>query len=473
MSFDRVLSAPFKNGGFVRLIIGGLLEFVPIIGWFFVAGFMLKCYEHGTENRDEMPEWSEWGAKFADGFMVFLISVIYMIVPLLFLPSIIRFVEYGMRDITLIMIPMLLGIIFGFSIPMAVANYAVNKTFMSAFNLGQIFRLIAAAPGSYIGAHLLYWFANILVIVFVVFIPIIGWLFSIFSGFYLMCVAGLLFGGVYHKAASKIGGKSPVAPTIVNVLKCPQCGSQIRPAEKFCNKCGSKVNTEPGNLENDIASMPIEVRKCQNCGMQITPIEKFCKKCGARVNIGPVHLKEESVSVQGPVCCPQCGSQVMPADRFCKKCGSKTDSGAGCEETVIPAVTPAVIQEVAAGEASPENTPETSRIDAASVETTILKLEDEKYPVLQSVSGDESIAVNKIEFILGRDCEKSDYTFNETVIGRVHAKIISLGGYYIVDLGSKNGTYVNDKRIESNVNCELKDGDRIRFANKEYILKIE
>lgn len=444
MSFDKVITAPFKNGGFVRLIIGGLLEFIPIIGWLFVSGYMLKCYEHGTAGRDEMPEWSQWGQKLADGFMVILVSLIYMIVPLLFLPTIIRFVEYGMRgyfDFSMIVIPALLCLVFCFSIPMALSNYAVNRTFVSAFNLGYIFKLIAARPGSYIGAFFLYWFACLITFIFVIFVPIVGWLFSIFSGFYLSCVSGLLFGSVYKRAVSSVNGVKPAGPVLEKGWLCPRCGEETTASAKFCKKCGAKIDDLPVTGQKEIAASSEDALKCPGCGRKAISSDKFCKSCGDRIDLAANKASSVVASLPTPV-----QAEVPESVR----------------ENAAPVSLTAVEEAV----------PETTHISSASVETTVLRLEDDKFPILQPVNGEDAILVDKIEFILGRDGEKCDYTFSETVIGRMHAKLISLGGYFIVDLNSKNGTYVNDKRIESNVSCELKDGDRIRFANKEYILKV-
>lgn len=53
-------------------------------------------------------------------------------------------------------------------------------------------------------------------------------------------------------------------------------------------------------------------------------------------------------------------------------------------------------------------------------------------------------------------------------VSRTHAAISRREqGYHVIDLGSSNGTYLNEQRIES---AQLKDGDRIRIGN--YIITI-
>jgi hypothetical protein len=52
-------------------------------------------------------------------------------------------------------------------------------------------------------------------------------------------------------------------------------------------------------------------------------------------------------------------------------------------------------------------------------------------------------------------------------VSRRHAIVIqrSDGQFLLTDLGSLNGTFVNDARVDSAV---LGDGDRVRFGNSEY-----
>jgi pSer/pThr/pTyr-binding forkhead associated (FHA) protein len=58
---------------------------------------------------------------------------------------------------------------------------------------------------------------------------------------------------------------------------------------------------------------------------------------------------------------------------------------------------------------------------------------------------------------------------NDFAISRSHA-IVELRGedYYLKDLGSSNGTYVNGKLIEDRGTL-LRDGDAVRFARYDFI----
>lgn len=78
--------------------------------------------------------------------------------------------------------------------------------------------------------------------------------------------------------------------------------------------------------------------------------------------------------------------------------------------------------------------------------------------------------ISKPEFTIGRNASTVDgvITYNKA-IGRRHCKIIfENGSYYIVDLNSANGTYVNDKKIASMENTPIRNGDTIRLANSNF-----
>lgn len=70
------------------------------------------------------------------------------------------------------------------------------------------------------------------------------------------------------------------------------------------------------------------------------------------------------------------------------------------------------------------------------------------------------------ELSLGR--EGCDISLTSAHASRKHAKVLLVGGTLRVeDLGSANGTFVNDKRIEA---CDLVPGDELRFDTESFIV---
>lgn len=79
------------------------------------------------------------------------------------------------------------------------------------------------------------------------------------------------------------------------------------------------------------------------------------------------------------------------------------------------------------------------------------------------------ITVDKNAFTIGKkDSNDAVITFNK-MISRVHCKVTgSRGQYWITDLQSSNGTYINNMRLQPNQPHELKSGDIVRMANSDF-----
>ena len=111
---------------------------------------------------------------------------------------------------------------------------------------------------------------------------------------------------------------------------------------------------------------------------------------------------------------------------------------------------------------------ETALLDNQSMETSLLS--DCCFPYLKSAIGEETIIINKAKFTVGRQQDISDHFINNKNIGRLHAQISYLNNkYYITDMDSTNGTFVNGSRILSNKEYLLNNNDKVALANLEYL----
>lgn len=62
---------------------------------------------------------------------------------------------------------------------------------------------------------------------------------------------------------------------------------------------------------------------------------------------------------------------------------------------------------------------------------------------------------------------------NNRYISRSHCEIYLYGGsYFLKDVGSKNGTFLNDTRLEPSSEVELHDGDEIRLADERFTFEM-
>ncbi len=85
----------------------------------------------------------------------------------------------------------------------------------------------------------------------------------------------------------------------------------------------------------------------------------------------------------------------------------------------------------------------------------------------------EKILIDKKSFIIGRKNKGADYVCRNNFVSKSHAEIISREGrYFLKDLGSTNGTFVNGMRVEKLLNIEINNNDRIKFADWEYLFVI-
>lgn len=83
------------------------------------------------------------------------------------------------------------------------------------------------------------------------------------------------------------------------------------------------------------------------------------------------------------------------------------------------------------------------------------------------------IAVLGESFVIGKNAEKADYvvTFNRAV-SREHCRLARRAGqWYVEDLNSSNGTFLNKTRLKPGQPVMIKAGDRLRLANSDFTVK--
>lgn len=81
----------------------------------------------------------------------------------------------------------------------------------------------------------------------------------------------------------------------------------------------------------------------------------------------------------------------------------------------------------------------------------------------------QDICISEFPFFIGNLKKQVDSAINSNKVSRYHAKLEEREGrYYVTDLNSTNGTFVNKVPLEPNKLFEIKNNDIIAFANVSY-----
>jgi hypothetical protein len=145
--------------------------------------------------------------------------------------------------------------------------------------------------------------------------------------------------------------------------------------------------------------------------------------------------------------CPECGFVNAEGANYCQRCGAFLGAQAG-EGAADSQTATYRIDET--GELVPVDVEEVVAHEGAAL-------------VIRAGGGrvGESFALDHDRMTIGRRPD-SDVFLDDVTVSRDHALLVKRGGdYYLDDLGSLNGTYVNRHRIESH---RLEDGDELQVG---------
>ena len=93
--------------------------------------------------------------------------------------------------------------------------------------------------------------------------------------------------------------------------------------------------------------------------------------------------------------------------------------------------------------------------------------------VLRSINGKEDIEISYLPFIIGKQDRICDYVLDVEGVSRIHLKFFEKKGLlYAIDLNSRNGTYINGKKLENEENIEMNNGDIVNICGMSYRLEM-
>jgi hypothetical protein len=145
--------------------------------------------------------------------------------------------------------------------------------------------------------------------------------------------------------------------------------------------------------------------------------------------------------------CPECGFTNADSANYCQRCGSYL-GGAQADRPADSATATYRVDET--GELVPVDVDKVVAHEGAAL-------------VIRAGGGrvGESFPLTGERMTIGRRPD-SDVFLDDVTVSRDHALLVRRGGdYYLDDLGSLNGTYVNRQRIESH---RLEDGAELQVG---------
>lgn len=106
-------------------------------------------------------------------------------------------------------------------------------------------------------------------------------------------------------------------------------------------------------------------------------------------------------------------------------------------------------------------------------ETVFLKREEKRKLTLRSENqACPDLEITGTDFLIGKKKGVVDGLIKARGVSRIHGKITKEGDdYYLTDLNSTNGTYLNGGRLEVHEKARIRQGDSIGFADVRYVVE--
>ncbi|MFN8467826.1 MAG: FHA domain-containing protein [Caldilineaceae bacterium] len=189
---------------------------------------------------------------------------------------------------------------------------------------------------------------------------------------------------------------------------------------------------------------------CPTCNTQNDTGAAFCDQCGASLaTLNAVAAPAPAVAAPSAGTCPVCGAAVMSGDAFCEECGAALSTPA-----------PAAAKPVTTSGAGPAPA---GAAGARAARAQIL------------IGNGQSVdLVGKSSYLIGREDQVSgiypdvDTTRSEgdaAGVSRRHAEIVQQSDqWFLQDLNSTNGTFINNQRVAPHSRQALQSGDQIRLG---------
>lgn len=216
-SLGAAIEYPMEHDDWVKtILIGGILSIlsvliVPII---IVYGYIVQVLRHRLAGEPQPPTFDDWETLLVDGLQVFVITVVYLLIPIIVgavtVGGSVIAVATGTRGGLLaggagiligLLVSFLLALVFGYVAVAGIVNFASEEQFGAAFDFGTLRPILVdgdyavawlLSVGVFIGVGVVTGVLNI--------VPFIGGIIGAFVVFYAQIVAAYLWADGYSAA---------------------------------------------------------------------------------------------------------------------------------------------------------------------------------------------------------------------------------------------------------------------------------
>jgi pSer/pThr/pTyr-binding forkhead associated (FHA) protein len=259
------------------------------------------------------------------------------------------------------------------------------------------------------------------------------------------------------------------------MIVCPNCNHQNPDAAVQCEACYTPLPA---------------MTTCPNCGASVQADASFCGQCGFNLQVGgqsPSKITSKgddpfSATVSPDFEIPGLSAPeplVKPDPLVVSALGSPAGSSAGSSGSSSeqpleePTSTPDSPFEnnfqVEAAVPPPPSTPDPSSSKTQLQTQTVRLLHVQTNTVVELPGNLAVIHIGKPNDRVPPDVDVSGFPHSE-IVSRIHADIRVEGDiYYIEDVGSSNGTYINNAPLPSGNRHRLRPGDRIALGKGDKV----
>lgn len=233
--------------------------------------------------------------------------------------------------------------------------------------------------------------------------------------------------------------------TLINdITVCPSCGAENLAVSNFCIICGTKLSKASALLE------------------KIAPSENISEEQGDKSALSDKNTEQTA------------------KNNTEQSTGSQTSDAAQDNSNDIIGTT--VLFDTDSAAYSSRNETEITASYTGNIsaeEGTVVEgynnPQEKAVPVLTRLKNGERTVIDKPVFKIGSARDSCNMVITENrYISRIHAYIVTRNGrLFIIDRNSTNKTYVDGKAIPTEIEVEIFNDTKIKFANEEFIFNIE